>query len=111
LCGAVQMMMHEYKEHFSHPVTEMFPWIQDSYLAVVKKPMDFGTIDHKLNSGRYSYLSQVAADIHLVFDNAILYNKDAEDGVQSVQVLRLCGVCSRLIGVLVVGRSWTVKCA
>ncbi|RZF44988.1 hypothetical protein LSTR_LSTR001949 [Laodelphax striatellus] len=39
------------------------------------KPMDFGTIKHKLNMLEYSKNSQVIADALLVFDNCYTYNQ------------------------------------
>jgi hypothetical protein len=44
------------------------------YLSVVKKPMDLGTVRSKLNAGSYASEDECAADIRLIWHNAMLYN-------------------------------------
>ena len=45
-----------------------------NYLAVIKKPMDLGTISSNIESGKYDSVLGVAADIDLVWNNAMTYN-------------------------------------
>ena len=45
-----------------------------TYLNVVKKPMDFGTIRHKLDRGEYENAKDFEADARLVFKNCFLFN-------------------------------------
>ena len=46
------------------------------YPAVIKKPMDLGTIAKNIESGKYSSVLDVAADVDLVWSNAMTYNAD-----------------------------------
>ena len=41
--------------------------------------MDFGTIQKKLNSKKYSGPSDFAADMRQVFANCMLYNQEGSD--------------------------------
>lgn len=42
--------------------------------AVIKEPMDLGTMQKKLRSGQYRTKAQFAADLNLIWDNCLLYN-------------------------------------
>ena len=44
------------------------------YPTIVKKPMDLGTIQSKLNNGQYLYVEDMIDDIQLIWDNCKLYN-------------------------------------
>lgn len=44
------------------------------YPSIVKKMMDLGTIQRKLERGQYSYAAEVAKDVRLVWDNCMMYN-------------------------------------
>eukprot|EP00961_Rhodomonas_salina_P234482 3169136-Rhodomonas_salina.1 len=46
---------------------------------VIKKPMDLGTIQTKLTSGKYRSAAAVVADIGLVFANAMEYNEAGDE--------------------------------
>ena len=58
---------------FSTPVDPVALKLND-YFAVVKQPMDLGTVRTKLHSMQYSSRKQVVQDIRLVFSNAMTYN-------------------------------------
>ena len=45
------------------------------YYDVVKNPMNWATIPDKVHEGKYQSIDDFAADINLVTDNAMLYNK------------------------------------
>lgn len=45
-----------------------------TYLNVVSKPMDFGTIRRKIDSNTYTSLDEFIADVNLVLDNARTFN-------------------------------------
>jgi len=45
-----------------------------TYFDVVKKPMDLGTIRKRHTAGQYDTLEEFIDDLHLVFDNAILFS-------------------------------------
>jgi hypothetical protein len=45
-----------------------------TYFDVIKHPMDLSTITEKLNTGKYLHLDEFAADVRLVWDNAMKFN-------------------------------------
>lgn len=58
------------------PAVEAFPSIKDAYLSKIKKPIDLGLIRGRLHS--YATPESFAADVVLVFENAVTYNEDAK---------------------------------
>ena len=44
------------------------------YLEVIHNPMDYSNVDKRLNSGYYKSMDTFAADMRLIFHNAIEYN-------------------------------------
>lgn len=57
---------------FLHPVS---PQKVPDYYDVIKHPMDWTSIAAKVDDYRYESMSKFIADVHLVLDNAMLYNK------------------------------------
>ncbi|KAF2708470.1 Bromodomain-containing protein, partial [Pleomassaria siparia CBS 279.74] len=51
-----------------------------TYLKIIKKPMDFGTIDKNLKAGQYQNAKDFHADASLVFSNCYKFNPEG-DGV------------------------------
>ncbi|KAF9010549.1 Bromodomain-containing protein [Cyathus striatus] len=47
------------------------------YYEVIQKPMDFGTMEHKVDNKQYTTVEKFAADAQLVFDNCRLYNPES----------------------------------
>lgn len=45
-----------------------------NYFDIIKKPMDLGTIQEKLDRGDYHSIEAFQADVLLTFDNALTYN-------------------------------------
>ncbi|KAJ3042424.1 hypothetical protein HDV00_007380 [Rhizophlyctis rosea] len=45
-----------------------------NYFQIVKKPMDLGTVQNKLDKGVYGSVNEVAEDVRLVFSNCFAYN-------------------------------------
>ncbi|XP_075223802.1 ATP-dependent chromatin assembly factor large subunit isoform X2 [Lycorma delicatula] len=66
------VMHHKDAWPFLRPVTKSE--VPD-YHTIIKTPMDFGTIKHKLNMLEYNKNSQVIADAMLVFNNCYTYNQ------------------------------------
>lgn len=58
---------------FAEPVNVEALRIPD-YFTLVKKPMDFGTINMKLKDSQYNKLQEFMDDMELVFYNCRLYN-------------------------------------
>ncbi|OAX44085.1 Bromodomain-containing protein [Rhizopogon vinicolor AM-OR11-026] len=46
------------------------------YYGVIKRPMDFSTMEHKLDTNQYSTLKVFLDDVQLVLDNCKLYNPE-----------------------------------
>ncbi|UZJ54898.1 hypothetical protein CBS101457_004218 [Exobasidium rhododendri] len=56
---------------FLHPVSlQKVP----DYYDVIKRPMDWTSISAKIDDLRYASVGEFKADVHLVLDNAMLYN-------------------------------------
>jgi len=49
------------------------------YPVRIKKPMDLGTVQTKLDSGKYSSPEKFASDVRLVWKNAMFYNRRDSD--------------------------------
>ncbi|KAI5741134.1 hypothetical protein M8J76_010649 [Diaphorina citri] len=58
------------------------------YHRIIGKPMDFGTIKHKLNMFQYRNNSEVLFDCNLVFDNCFAYNKEDSEIYESGEQLK-----------------------
>ena len=58
---------------FSQPVCEVYPAIANEYLKVVKKPMDFRTIEEE-RMPQYHNIAELQEDIILTFRNCCVYN-------------------------------------
>ncbi|KAI8934967.1 hypothetical protein NX059_008633 [Plenodomus lindquistii] len=62
---------------FSSPVDPVALNIP-SYLKIIKKPMDFGTIDRNLKNGVYQSAKDFYADAQLVFQNCYKFNPEGD---------------------------------
>lgn len=72
------LIQHEHGWVFNSPVDPVELGLPD-YPDIIKKPMDLGTIQKKLDrgdNGQYHSLDDFCGDVHLTFDNAILYNEE-----------------------------------
>ena len=49
-----------------------------TYHAIIKKPMDLGTIEKKLKEGQYENAKEFEADIRLMFANCYKFNPEAD---------------------------------
>ncbi|KAJ4456663.1 putative RING3 protein [Paratrimastix pyriformis] len=63
---------------FNEPVDPVKLNIPD-YFTIVKRPMDFSTIERKILQRQYASIAEVKADVKLVWDNCHLYNKAGTD--------------------------------
>lgn len=88
--AALQELLEEVIRHkdawaFTRPVLKSE--VPD-YHTIIKRPMDFGTIRHKLNVLDYRNTSEVLADALLVFENCDMYNQPDTDVYKSGVRLR-----------------------
>jgi len=65
----------EQAEPFMIPVDWKSLQIPD-YPTIIKRPMDLGTVRSQLEAGQYTSARDVAADVDLVWSNAMSYNMD-----------------------------------
>lgn len=75
-CLSIMKTLHDHDHFwvFSKPVDPDELGLPD-YFDVIKKPMDLGTVQKKLDSGQYHSISDFNCDIRLTFDNALTYNE------------------------------------
>jgi E1A/CREB-binding protein len=66
---------HQHGWVFNNPVDPVELGLPD-YFAVIKKPMDLGTIQKKIDCGAYHAIEDFQTDVQLTFDNAMQYNED-----------------------------------
>jgi len=70
-----EVRKHKDAAVFLEPVDWKGLGIKD-YPTIIKRPMDLGTIMKRLDGGQYSSVLDVAADVDLVWSNAMTYNQD-----------------------------------
>lgn len=63
---------------FNQPVDAKLESLPD-YHVIIERPMDLGTIKHKLSSKVYSSPNEFADDVHLTFANAKKYNTETHE--------------------------------
>ena len=78
VCGKVlkNLEIHPQGAYFFEPVNPL-RCFAPGYFDVVKSPMDFSTIRHKLAQNTYLTAECFAADVRLTFRNAIIYNESS----------------------------------
>ncbi|KAM8977534.1 bromodomain adjacent to zinc finger domain protein 2A [Pelodytes ibericus] len=69
----MEMESHEDAWPFLEPVNPRFV---PGYRKIIKNPMDFSTMRHKLLNEKYSSCEEFAEDAELVFSNCQLFNED-----------------------------------
>lgn len=67
-----QLEKRDPQEFFFWPVTDL---IAPGYSKIITKPMDFSKIRQKINMNSYENLIQFRADVKLMCDNAMTYNR------------------------------------
>nr|CAB3488313.1 unnamed protein product [Digitaria exilis] len=74
-CGQILAKLRKEKRSmwFNEPVEVDRMGLHD-YHAVIKSPMDLGTVKENLAAGRYASHGAFAADVRLTFSNALRYN-------------------------------------
>ncbi|ORY07996.1 hypothetical protein K493DRAFT_332536 [Basidiobolus meristosporus CBS 931.73] len=74
-CSAILKALKRHRDAgpFLKPVDHVKMQIPD-YPKIVKTPMDFSTIEKKLNNNQYITVDDFVADVRQVFENCYLYN-------------------------------------
>ena len=70
-----RLQEHEYGYIFANPVDPVKLGLPD-YFDVIKKPMDFGTIQKNIDGSSYHSFDAFKLDVHLTLDNAMEYNME-----------------------------------
>uniref|UniRef100_A0ACD5ZJG5 Uncharacterized protein n=1 Tax=Avena sativa TaxID=4498 RepID=A0ACD5ZJG5_AVESA len=76
-----QITSHEWAEPFLQPV-DVVGLQLDDYHKIITNPMDFSTIQNKMegrNGTKYNSVREIYSDVRLVFDNAMKYNDEHHD--------------------------------
>lgn len=68
------LQTHQHGWVFNCPVDPVELGLPD-YFDIIKKPMDLGTIQKRLENGSYHSIEEFSADVYLTFDNAMTYNE------------------------------------
>jgi hypothetical protein len=55
-------------------VKQLWPDFADTYAAKVRRPIDLGTIEMKVNNGKYPSIDEFRADIILLYQNSVDFN-------------------------------------
>lgn len=69
------LQAHEHGWVFAAPVNPVELGLVD-YFEIIKKPMDLGTIQKKLDVGAYHSFDDFRSDVRLTFENAMKYNEE-----------------------------------
>ena len=69
------LQTHQHGWVFNCPVDPVELGLPD-YFDIIKKPMDLGSIQKRLENGAYHSLEDFEADVILTFDNAMTYNEN-----------------------------------
>jgi len=72
---------------FKEPVDPIKLGIPD-YFTIIKRPMDFQTIEGRLTNSHYTSPDQVLVDIDLIFTNALTYNQPGSDICKMAKALQ-----------------------
>ncbi|EGG14481.1 ankyrin repeat-containing protein [Cavenderia fasciculata] len=77
LCNGIYTQIYKRKnaEVFHYPVDPVADGVP-TYLDIIKNPMDLGTMKTKLDNGSYKTIKEFAADMRLMFINALTFNLD-----------------------------------
>jgi len=75
---------------FYYPVTlDDFAGQQafDDYLRIIRKPMDFTTVQNNLTDNKYRSVKEYKSDVKMIFDNCCKYNIQGSDAFLSAKRL------------------------
>lgn len=82
------LQTHQHGWVFNSPVDPVELGLPD-YFDIIKKPMDLGTIQKKLENGAYHAIEDFQTDVFLTFDNAMTYNEDGSVVYDMAKELRI----------------------
>lgn len=80
------LQQHKYAAPFNRPVDPILDGVPD-YYEKIANPMDFKTIQDKLDASVYSNSEEFSEDVRLVFHNCWTYNLAGSEIVRRAKVL------------------------
>ena len=88
-CGELLkgLQSHQHGWVFNSPVDPVELGLPD-YFEIIKKPMDLGTVQKRLDNGNYHCIEDFATDVNLTFENAMRYNGDGSVVYDMANTLR-----------------------
>jgi len=69
------LQSHQHGWVFNCPVDPVELGLPD-YFDIIKKPMDLGTVQKRLENGHYHSIEEFQGDVNRTFDNAMTYNEN-----------------------------------
>jgi len=69
------LQQHQHGWVFNTPVDPVELGLPD-YFVIIKKPMDLGTVNKRIENGSYHFIEEFEADVRLTFENAMTYNEE-----------------------------------
>lgn len=89
-------MSHKWAGPFLQPVDPIALDLPD-YFDIVKNPMDFGTLQRRIETQMVTSKEEFAALARQIFANALLYNKPDSDVCVSLRTVSCSGVMARVL--------------
>ncbi|XP_077982682.1 bromodomain-containing protein 7-like [Glandiceps talaboti] len=68
-----QLQRKDPNQFFAWPVTDM---IAPGYSGIIQQPMDFSTMQHKIDHGEYDCVDDYKNDLRVMCQNAMTYNRE-----------------------------------
>ncbi|KAI1751238.1 hypothetical protein F4782DRAFT_547865 [Xylaria castorea] len=65
--------------NFRKSVQELWPGLWNDYMAKVDKPVDISSMEVKLREDKYANYGEFKADVHQLYENAVLFNGPQHD--------------------------------
>lgn len=90
------LMSHKWAGPFLQPVDPIALDLPD-YFDIVKNPMDFGTLQRRIETQMVTSKEEFAALARQIFANALLYNKPDSDVCVSLRTVSRSGVMARVL--------------
>ncbi|XP_054707392.1 bromodomain-containing protein 7-like [Uloborus diversus] len=87
-----KLQLKDPQEFFAWPVTDV---IAPGYSSIIANPIDFSTINKKIDDREYKSVSEFKSDVKLMCDNAMTYNR--ADTVYYKSARRLWHVAQKLM--------------
>ncbi|KAG8180474.1 hypothetical protein JTE90_026636 [Oedothorax gibbosus] len=87
-----KLQLKDPQEFFAWPVTDV---IAPGYSSIITNPIDFSTINKKIDDREYKSVADFKADVKLMCDNAMTYNR--QDTIYYKSAKRLLHVAQKLL--------------